>query len=175
MLRGIGLPSIAAGGCGWDSLAPSFARRGSPRPVATDPERRLACSLMLPSLAQGYLIVLLAAMAVGQLLTRERFEFAMGAYPIARPRLAAWPLIAGEATAVLLLVLPPTRLVGALVALAVAVAWTVLAVRATLERRHVPNCACFGAYMPQRLGWWVLVQDALFIALAVWATFVELT
>lgn len=44
---------------------------------------------------------------------------------------------------------------------AVSVVWTVLAVQSYARSLAVANCGCFGIHLPQRLSWFVLLQDAL--------------
>jgi hypothetical protein len=85
---------------------------------------------------------------------------------------------AGAALAVLLVVLeliggagllvPATRGIGSIVAVAVAALWSGLAVQAFARGLTIDNCGCFGVHLEQPLRWWVLVQDAWFLAVAVW-------
>jgi hypothetical protein len=49
---------------------------------------------------------------------------------------------------------------------AVAVVWALLAAQAYARGLTVANCGCFGRYLPQRLSWFVLVQDALLLLYA---------
>lgn len=49
----------------------------------------------------------------------------------------------------------------------VASLWSVLAVQAFVRGLVVPNCGCFGVYLSQSLAWWVLLEDATFVALGV--------
>jgi hypothetical protein len=51
---------------------------------------------------------------------------------------------------------------------AVAVVWSLLAAQAFARGLAVGNCGCFGVRLGQPLRWWVLVEDAEFVALAVW-------
>lgn len=57
---------------------------------------------------------------------------------------------------------------AASIAVAVAVAWSALGVQAFARGLVLDNCGCFGVYAAQPLRWWVLVEDAQFVALAVW-------
>jgi hypothetical protein len=59
-----------------------------------------------------------------------------------------------------------TRAGGAAAALAVAVAWSALALSAFVSGRAIENCGCFGVYLAQPLRWWVLLEDVEFVALA---------
>jgi hypothetical protein len=43
----------------------------------------------------------------------------------------------------------------------VSLIWSTLAVQAFARGKTVVNCGCFGVYLSQRLGWFVLVQDGL--------------
>jgi hypothetical protein len=119
-----------------------------------------------------YLSALLIAMAAGQLLDMRGFVEVLDRYRLGMDG-AAWPLgaglIAGELGAAALMLGPRRwRHEGAGLALVVAVAWTVLAVQAFLRGLQIDNCGCFGVYLGQQLRWYVLVQDAAFIAIAVW-------
>lgn len=120
------------------------------------------------SVPQLYLAALLALMALGQAFSWRTFVSAVGDYGLERPARWAAALIVGEAAAVLLLLLPATRVAGAAAALLVAAAWTALATKAFVERRRVTNCGCFGRVLRQPLRWWVLLEDAAFVALAGW-------
>lgn len=80
--------------------------------------------------------------------------------------LAAWILIATEALAGVALLRRARG--GATLAIAVAVAWTVLGTQAFIRGLPIANCGCFGVHLGQPLRWWVLLEDADFIALAAW-------
>ena len=54
------------------------------------------------------------------------------------------------------------------VAVAVAVGWTILGTQAFVRGLAVDNCGCFGVHLAQPLRWWVLLEDAEFVALAWW-------
>lgn len=119
-----------------------------------------------------YLAALLLAMAAGQLLSLQEFVAIIETYRFGPPQLA-WPLalaiIGSELAGGAGLLGPHTRRTAAsTVTLAVAVAWTLLAVQAFVRGLDVQNCGCFGAYLGQELRWYVLVQDALFVAAAAW-------
>lgn len=46
--------------------------------------------------------------------------------------------------------------------------WSALAVQAFARGLAVENCGCFGVHLGQSLRWWVLLEDAEFVALAAW-------
>ena len=119
-----------------------------------------------------YLSVLLLAMAGGQLLDLRGFVEILETYQLG-PAAIAWPLaltlIGGElAAAGGMLGKRHWRQTGAALAVGVALLWTFLAVQAFGRGLQIDNCGCFGVYLAQELRWWVLVQDAAFIAIAVW-------
>lgn len=123
--------------------------------------------------ARLYLALLLLAMAGGQALSFRSFAVALEGYGVV-PRSVLRPIagavVVAEAAAggALLLGAEWAHWPGAILALGVAVGWTVVAVVALRRRREVLNCGCFGAYIPQRLRPSVLVQDAVFVGLAGW-------
>jgi hypothetical protein len=119
--------------------------------------------------ARTLLALLLLAMAAGQLSDVGGFAGILGTYrvfPGDAPTLAAWILIVTEAAAGVAL-LRHTRH-GAVLAIVVALAWTALATQAFVRGLTIDNCGCFGIHLGQSLRWWVLIEDAEFIALAVW-------
>ncbi|MEV1050165.1 MauE/DoxX family redox-associated membrane protein [Streptomyces sp. NPDC049887] len=90
--------------------------------------------------------------------------------------LSAYGLVAGGAATVLAVALIAGELVCGIwflarprskalapvwVYTAVSAVWTVLAVQAYARGLAVANCGCFGIHLTQRLGWFVLLQDAL--------------
>lgn len=123
----------------------------------------------LPSPARALLAVLLLAMAAGQLSDVVGFAGVLAGYralpdPLLVP--AAWVLASAEAmTGVALL---RSRRCGGILALAVAVAWAALALQAFARGLPLDNCGCFGVHLGQPLRWWVLLEDAEFVALAAW-------
>lgn len=121
------------------------------------------------AVARIYLGVLLAAMALGQLLSLGRFTDALADYDAGSASALAAVLIALEATAALgLLAVPTLRRAGALAGIAAAAVWSALAVQALARGLDVDNCGCFGAYLSQPLTGWVVPQDALFLLVALW-------
>lgn len=121
--------------------------------------------------ARFYLGGLLAAMALGQLLSFPTFVDIVADY-----RLSSLPSLL---MAVVLLILEIVAAVGLLAprkmfprlgewaGLTVAVMWSLLAVQALARGIEIDNCGCFGAYLGQRLSGWILLQDAVFVGLAV--------
>ena len=118
-----------------------------------------------------WLGALLGAMAVGQALSWKAYVSAVESHGVG----AFAPLIASllfmfEVVAVIGLVLDVegTQVRVARLAVLVTAMWGALALQAFIRRRNVPTCACFGRFMRQPLRWWVLLEDAAFIALAAW-------
>lgn len=58
--------------------------------------------------------------------------------------------------------------VGAAAALAVSLGYAVLDIQGYVRGLPITNCTCFGAYAPQRLTWFVLLQEAYVLVLLVW-------
>ncbi len=121
-----------------------------------------------------YLSLLLLAMATGQLLDVRGFVEIMETYQLGDGESVAWclaaGLVAGQLSAAAVMLGPKRwRKHGAMLAVVVAVAWTMLAVQAFARGLQIDNCGCFGVYLGQELRWYVLVQDAAFIGVAAWA------
>ncbi|MGH9024690.1 MAG: MauE/DoxX family redox-associated membrane protein [Acidimicrobiia bacterium] len=119
------------------------------------------------------LALLLLAMAAGQLADLRGFVEVLRTYPVASTPLTwliALGLVVSEVTAGALLLTgnASMRARGAAAALAVAVAWSALALSALVSSRSIGNCGCFGVYLAQPLRWWVLLEDVEFVALATW-------
>ena len=109
------------------------------------------------------------AMAAGQLSDVDGFIRILGTYQVLPgdlPTFAAWVLLITEAVAGAALLRGAQG--AATLALAVALAWSALAVQAFVRGLPVANCGCFGVHLGQELRWWVLLEDAEFIALAAW-------
>ncbi len=115
-------------------------------------------------------IVLFGAMALGQLLSPGRFVDAIETYGVGGPA-AAWviavSIIALEVATVVALSGTHHRPVGATLAIVTMAVWTALAIQAFARGLVVPNCGCFGTYLSQELRWWVLLEDAYLLVLAV--------
>lgn len=119
------------------------------------------------------LAALFFTMAAGQLSNLSGFVDIVASYGIggtAVAGFAATALIAGELTAAAGLVSRDhTRQYrAASVAVAVALAWGVLAAQAFARGIALDNCGCFGVHAGQPLRWWVLIEDLEFLALAWW-------
>lgn len=123
----------------------------------------------LPAPARGLLAVLLLAMAAGQLSDVAGFARVLDGYrvlPHGSLSPAAWGLAATEAMAGVALL--RHRRGGSRLALAVAVVWSAFALPAFARGLALDNCGCFGVHFGQPLRWWVLLEDAEFVALAAW-------
>jgi len=117
-----------------------------------------------------YLGLILLAMALTQASDPRGFHaivadyvlgpFATGVLAIALPAAAA---VAGIG-----LLARGRSPVPAVVALAVAVTWSVLAVQAFARGLALGNCGCFGVHLAQPLRWWILLEDVWFVGLAIW-------
>jgi hypothetical protein len=119
--------------------------------------------------ARTLLALLLVAMAAGQVSDVGGFARILDSYqlfPGSVPTLAAWMFIATEAAAGVALLRRARG--GAALAAVVALAWSLLTTQAFVRSLPVENCGCFGVHLGQQLRWWVLVEDAKFIALAAW-------
>lgn len=119
------------------------------------------------------LAALLAAMAIGQASNLGGFIDMIESYRLGGDGAAivvALLLVAAEAFAAagLLSRSMLARRRGATAGVVVAVAWSLLASQAFARGLAVPNCGCFGVYAGQELRWWVLVEDAEFVAWALW-------
>ncbi|MGH3004449.1 MAG: MauE/DoxX family redox-associated membrane protein [Gaiellaceae bacterium] len=129
-----------------------------------------------PPLAPLLYGLLLAGMAAGQVASLDTFEDALASYELLGGLLpaAVIGLPALEVLAALGLLgsrLLPRRAARAagVLGIVVAVAWSVLAVQAFARGLAVENCGCFGAYLAQELRWWVLLEDAYQLLLALLA------
>ncbi|MEU9245386.1 MauE/DoxX family redox-associated membrane protein [Streptomyces sp. NPDC048385] len=116
--------------------------------------------------------VLFTAMALGQLVSLPAMPQILATYGL-HPRsvtlAVALALIAGGLLAGVWLWARPRSRAVTPVALytAVTVAWTALAAWALARGASVPNCGCFGRYLPQHLSWFTLAEDALLLVYAV--------
>lgn len=130
-------------------------------------------SLSRWGLARPALVLLFLAMAGGQLSDLTGFVDILDTYRLggrAPAAMTAIALLGGELIAAVGLLSGSSsrRHRAGTVAVAVAVAWTVLAVQAFARGLEVDNCGCFGVHAGQTLRWWVLLQDVWFVALAWW-------
>jgi hypothetical protein len=123
--------------------------------------------------ARRILAILLLAMAAGQLSDLTGFVDALEAYELGG-RTPAWalaiPIVLAEAVSGVGLIRRggTVRRVAPAVAVAVAVGWTILGAQAFARGLALDNCGCFGVHLAQPLRWWVLLEDAEFVALAWW-------
>jgi hypothetical protein len=113
-----------------------------------------------------------AGMAAGQLASFDEMTAILSGYRVVSGAAAtalAVGLIAGEAVCGLwFLARPRSRAIApVLVYTAVSLVWAGLAVQAYARGLVIGRCGCFGVYLSQRLGWPVLVQDALTLLYAV--------
>ncbi|MGP4088085.1 MauE/DoxX family redox-associated membrane protein [Streptomyces sp. KR55] len=111
------------------------------------------------------------AMAVGQLASIADMPAILGTYGLvhgAPAAVLAVVLIGGELVCgVWFLARPRSRAIAPVwIYTAVSLVWSALAVQAYARGLTVDNCGCFGIYLPQRLTWFVLVQDALMLLYA---------
>jgi hypothetical protein len=119
---------------------------------------------------------LLLTMAVAQLASLGRFEDVLRAYRLFGDAVAALavvvPVVEGAVAAALLLrqrFAPTTVRAAAVGGIAITLFWSALAAQAFARGVELDNCGCFGAYLAQELRWWVLLEDAEFVLLAVLA------
>lgn len=106
-------------------------------------------------------------MAAGQAVSWPRMPEILAAYqvPGVANRGFVAVLIAAQLVCGLWLLARPrsTSLAPVWLYLAVALLWTGLGLQGVLRGLEVANCGCFGAYLVQRLSWFVLAQDALLL------------
>ncbi len=125
--------------------------------------RRLALRLFLG-------LVLLAT-AAGKLLDIEGFARVLATYeaiPEAalRPLAVAVPLVE---LAIAIGLLSGRLLVAAAgAALALHAVYTVWAAAALLRGLQIPNCGCFGVFLPRPLGWRTVFEDLVLVGLSAW-------
>ena len=111
------------------------------------------------------------AMAAGQAASWAAMPGILGAYQVGGPaamRALAAVLIAGELAAGLWFLARPrsAALTPVWIYALVGAIWAGLGAQAFARGLVVANCGCFGAYLPQRLSWFVLAQDALLLGYA---------
>lgn len=125
-------------------------------------------------IARWVFAALLLSMVLGQSLSLPEFVNAIGSYRVAGEAgsgVLAWVLLLLQAIAGagLLWGSPRLRPVAGWAGLVAALAWSALAVQAFARGLSIPNCGCFGRFLAQELSWWVLLQDAYFVVLALLA------
>lgn len=126
------------------------------------------------------LAALTTVMLLGQLLSFERFVPVIGSYFLPGSdfvtRLAAASIVLSELFALpfwLRMNLSPLARVASMVSGFVFVAiWTFLGVWALVNNLTLANCGCFGAFLPQPFGWWVLLENTVLLGLIAWAAYI---
>lgn len=124
-------------------------------------------------IARWLLGLLLVAMAAGQLSDPGGFVDIVDDYRIGGTlpaALVASALVLGELIGGLGLLAgrEARRSSAPTVAVVVALAWSALAVQAFARGLVLESCGCFGVHLAQPLRWWVLLEDAELVALALW-------
>lgn len=114
---------------------------------------------------------ILTVMGAGQLVSWPVMPDILAAYQVAPvaalPWLAAVLILAELAGGLWLLTRPRScALTPVWIYVGVAVAWAGLAAQAFARGLTVDNCGCFGRFLIQGLGWFVLLQDALLLLYA---------
>jgi uncharacterized membrane protein YphA (DoxX/SURF4 family) len=127
----------------------------------------------LAHIASAALAIVLLVGAAQKLADRDGFTAALEQYrllPGALSAAAAWLLMATELAAGALLLLPLLRPLAGWLALALlGVVTAAVAVNLLRGRAHI-DCGCGGAQGRQHLSWWLVVRNALLMALALLAT-----
>lgn len=123
------------------------------------------------------LALLLGAQAGGKLFDMRLYITALGRFRAIPPMLttaAAIAWVGVELAAFLALgisALIPIRIlfiIGASAAVIDALAYAALTIGTKLRGIEVLNCTCFGAFLPQRLSAFVLLQDIYMVAWTLW-------
>lgn len=126
-----------------------------------------------PPVARRILAVVMVAMAAGQLSDVRGFVDIVANYRVGGSTFAgvlAAALVVGEVVGGVGLLAGDhaRRRRAACLVVAVAVVWSLLAAQALARGLAVDNCGCFGVHLGQPLRWWVLVEDAELVAVALW-------
>ncbi|MFD1662991.1 MauE/DoxX family redox-associated membrane protein [Streptomyces caeni] len=111
------------------------------------------------------------AMAAGQLASWPDMPRILAAYRVGghvSMTVLAAVLIVGELAAGLWFLTAPRsrRRAPVWIYTGVSMLWAALAAQAFARALTVPVCGCFGRYLPQRLSWIVLAEDALLLLYA---------
>lgn len=118
--------------------------------------------------ARRILGVVMLTMGAGKLSDVSGYAEALMAFrviPDGDLHAVAWLWLAAElAAGVLLLTSGRGARAGALLALAINLAYAALTTQAYARHLSIDNCTCFGVHLRQRLSWFVLAQDAYMIA-----------
>jgi hypothetical protein len=127
--------------------------------------RRVALALRL---VIGFILL---ATAAGKLLDLGGFAQILGTYE-AFPEWALMLLAVAVPLAELALALwlfSGRRLAGAAAAaLALHAFYGVWAAASLLRGLRLPNCGCFGVFLPRPLGWRTVIEDLVLVALSAW-------
>jgi hypothetical protein len=128
--------------------------------------------------ARRILGLLLVAMGIGKLADVAGYAHALAAFrviPVAALAAVAWAWLAAELASGALLLAGERALAGGRVAIAGAfgaivinLAYAAMTTQAFVRHLSIDNCTCFGVHLRQRLGWFVLLQDAYMIAFSVY-------
>ena len=122
--------------------------------------------------ARRILGAVLLAMGAGKLSDVGGYALALAGFrviPQGALASVAWTWLACElAAGALLLVGGRAARAGAVLALALNVAYALMTTQAYARHLSIDNCTCFGVHLRQRLSGWVLAQDAYMIALSAW-------
>jgi hypothetical protein len=123
---------------------------------------------VMPIVGAGTLALVFAAAAAGKLRAREEFVGVVGNYrllpgPAVRPVALALPL--AEVAVALGLVVPATRRVAAVGAIALLVLFGLAVAVNLLRGRRYIDCGCFRFSMRQPLGWGLVGRNAGLILL----------
>lgn len=109
------------------------------------------------------------AAAIPKLITSG--EFMKTLYGVGVPhryrRFAATAIPVAEAVSVILLLIPWTRVVGAICLLVLLMSFAIITVSAMIQKKKI-DCNCFGSIMPSKLGWIGLVRLTILIAMAIY-------
>ncbi len=115
--------------------------------------------------------LVLLATAAGKLLDVRGFAAVLGTYQ-AFPESALVPLALAVPLAELVLagwLFSGKRLIGAAAgALALHVVYAIWAAAALARGLRLPNCGCFGVFLPRPLGWRTVAEDLVLAGLSAW-------
>ena len=115
------------------------------------------------------LALLFGVAAAHKLADRQRFFAVLKNYDLMPERLvplAGAAVVAAEVVAVLLLVLPPVRTLGAWLAVALLAAYALAIAVNLLRGRTRIDCGCFGFGRHDRIAWTMVVRNLALVALA---------
>lgn len=81
-------------------------------------------------------------------------------------RIVAWSLAIAEVVTALLLLIPISKRIGAIVLLLQLIVFMSVTVRTIAQKKKL-NCNCFGSLLPSELGWKSLIRLILFTGMGV--------